>query len=160
MNVQLEINGAPHTGRAYRTQNGTLIYLPRLHTPSAAPIRDLLQVVPELNAFAYEVALRILDDAEEALGAKSMAQERAANGNWRQPANVADFLFWIEDEATIQEDQLRISTREARSRIHYTRALRGVANELRELGFVPSPPPWDGPEIPVPFQPLAPIIGS
>jgi len=24
----------------------------------------------------------------------------------------------------------------------YTRALRGVANELRELGFTPSPEPW------------------
>jgi hypothetical protein len=160
MYVQLEINGAPYTGRAYQTQEGTMIYLPRLHTPLAAPIHDLLQVVPELNVFAYEVALRILEDAEEALGAKSMAQMRAANGSWRQPANVADFLFWIEDEAIVQEDQQRTGSRESRSRRHYTRALRGVANELRELGFVPSPPPWDGPEIPVPFQPLAPVIGS
>lgn len=160
MYVQLEINGAPYTGRAFQTQDGTLIYLPRLHAPAAAPILDLLQIVPELNVFAYEVGLRILDDAEEALGAKSMAQERAANGSWSQPANSADHLFWIEDEATIQEDQLRICSREARSHLPCARAMRGVANELRELGFIPSPPPWDGPEIPVPFQPLIPIIES
>jgi hypothetical protein len=154
MYLPLEINGTPYMGKTYQAPKGILIYLPGLQASDAAPTLDLLQVIPEVNVFAYEIALRILEDAEDAFGAKSMAQERAANGNWPQPANIADFLFWIEDEATIQEDRLRTQTRGARIRRPYAEALRGVAQELRELGFRPATPPWDEPQTPAPVQPL------
>ena len=80
-------------------------------------------------------ANRILDDAEEAFGARSIAKKRADYGNWDQPETITDFLLWVEDEAKLQEalgeDPI------------YAKALRGVANEIRALGFVPSSPPGE-----------------
>jgi hypothetical protein len=49
-------------------------------------------------------ANRILDEAEEACGARSLVRERAACRNWALPETVADYLRWIEDEATLQEE--------------------------------------------------------
>jgi hypothetical protein len=80
-------------------------------------------------------ANRILDEAEEAFGARSLARERVACGNWAQPETVADYLLWIEDEATLQEETGEDPI--------YARALRGIADEIRALGFQPSPPPWE-----------------
>ncbi len=80
-------------------------------------------------------ANRILDETEEAFGARSLARERAACGNWEPPMTIADYLLWVEDEAALQE--------ELGEDLIYARALRGVANEIRELGFEASPPPWE-----------------
>ncbi len=80
------------------------------------------------------LANRILDEAEEAFGARSLASERAACGNWEPPVTVADYLLWVEDEAVLQE--------ELGEDLIYARALRAIANEIRELGFEASPPPW------------------
>lgn len=77
-------------------------------------------------------ANRILDEAEEAFSARSRAQERAASGIWGQPEKVADYLFWIEDEAGLEEERGNDPV--------YAKALQGVAEELRVLGFAPSPP--------------------
>jgi len=189
MNIQLEINGEPYTGTAFKTNDGILIHLPGVQAPSAAPFETLFQGVPErkLNGgflevgewngkeFSFEtqvtfgvgpdgkvwaqvcdtpgelpdaaacdttLAFKILEEAEEAFNAKSMAEERAANGSWPKPATVSDYLFWLEDEATIQEDALNRSPRADEMDQAYAQALRGVANELRELGFTPSPEPW------------------
>jgi len=189
MNIQLEINGEPYTGTAFKTNDGILIHLPGVQAPSAAPFETLFQGVPErkLNGgflevgewngkeFSFEtqvtfgvgpdgkvwaqvcdtpgelpdaaacdttLAFKILEEAEEAFNAKSMAEERAANGSWPKPATVSDYLFWLEDEATIQEDALNRSPRADEMDQAYAEALRGVANELRELGFTPSPEPW------------------
>ena len=81
------------------------------------------------------LANRILDDAEEAFGARSLALERATCGNWAPPETVADFLLWVEDEASIQEELNEDPV--------FAKALHGVANEIRALGFEPSPPPWE-----------------
>ena len=189
MNIQLEINGEPYTGTAFKTNDGILIYLPGVQSASAAPFETLFQGLPEnkLNGgflevgewngkeFSFEtqvtfgigpdgkvwaqvcdtpgelpdaaacdttLAFKILEEAEEAFNAKSMAEERAANGGWPKPVTVSDYLFWLEDEATIQEDALNRNPHPAEMDEAYTRALRGVANELRELGFTPSPEPW------------------
>ena len=76
----------------------------------------------------------ILDDAEEAFGARSLAEERTACGNWNPPETIADYLFWIEDEAKFQEELSEDPV--------YAKALHGVADEIRALGFTASPPPW------------------
>ena len=189
MNIQLEINGEPYTGTAFKTNDGILIHLPGVQAASAAPFETLFQGLPEnkLNGgflevgewngkeFSFEtqvtfgvgpdgkvwaqvcdtpgelpdaaacdtiLACKILDEAEEAFDAKSMAEERAANGGWPKPTTVSDYLFWLEDEATIQEDALNRNPHPADMDEAYTYALRGVAKELRELGFTPSPEPW------------------
>jgi hypothetical protein len=77
----------------------------------------------------------ILDEAEEAFGARSLAEERAACGGWSLPETVADYLFWVADEAALQE--------ELGEDLVYARALRGVADEIRALGFEASPEPWE-----------------
>lgn len=88
-----------------------------------------------------ELASRILDEAEEAFTARSMAKERAACGGWKPPATISDYLFWIEDEAMVQEQQSQDHPAEASDRLSYSRALRELADELKGLGFKPSPPP-------------------
>ena len=58
-------------------------------------------------------ARRILCEAEDAFEVVSMAHERASCGDWPAPALVQDYLFWIEDEARVQENSalLRSSRR-------------------------------------------------
>jgi hypothetical protein len=107
-----------------------------------AQVCDTPGELPDAAACDTTLACKILDEAEEAFDAKSMAEERAANGGWPKPVTVSDYLFWLEDEATIQEDALNRNPHPAEMDEAYTRALRGVANELRELGFTPSPEPW------------------
>ena len=92
------------------------------------------EITDSVIAHAHQ-ANRILDEAEEAFNARSRAQERATCENWGRPEKVVDYLFWIEDEAQLQEklngDRV------------YAKALQGVAQEIRALGFEPSPPPWE-----------------
>ncbi len=192
MDIQIEINGEPYTGKAYKAGNGIIIHLPGVQAPNAAPFESLFQAMPDgkmsggflevgewkamkepsrqeypfetqvnfvvgpdskvwalvcdsldelpeigdplPQASSEEIARRILNEAEEAYGATSMAKERAACSGWPEPKLVPEMLFWIEDEASVQEE---IAEEPA-----YARALRGVANELRALGFEPSPAPW------------------
>jgi hypothetical protein len=206
MNIQLEINGEPYTGSAFKTNDGIRrmyfirIHLPGVQSASAPPFETLFQGVPEhkLNGgfleagewkamkdpsrkeFSFEtqvpfgvgpdgkvwaqvcsapgelpdaepgdtaLAFKILDEAEEAFSAKSMAEERAAKGGWLAPITISDYLFWLEDEATLQEDALNRNPHAAEMDEAYARVLRGVANELRALGFAPSPEPWSDPSI-------------
>ena len=98
----------------------------------------LTRQVPGKIALAW----RMLIEAQEALGVKSMARERAACGHWPAPHTIQDYLMWLEDEASIQEQQSAGHPKEAAERASYTRALRGLAEELRELGFEPAPVPW------------------
>jgi hypothetical protein len=86
-------------------------------------------------------AQRILCEAEEAFEVVSMAHERASCGNWPAPALVQDCLFWIEDEARVQENLLRCDQAAVEDWI-YTRALWSLASELRGLGFQPALAPW------------------
>jgi hypothetical protein len=80
-------------------------------------------------------ANRILEEAEEAFGALSLARQRAACASWDPPETVNDYLFWIEDEATIQKELV--------GDLVLASALQGVVNELCALGLTPSPPPWE-----------------
>ena len=86
-------------------------------------------------------ARRILCEAEDAFEVVSMAYERASCGDWPAPAMVQDYLFWIEDEARVQENLLCCDQASVEDRI-YTRALWSLASELRELGYQPSLAPW------------------
>ena len=87
-------------------------------------------------------AWRILEEAEEAFGAKQMAEERAACGEWPAPTTIADYLMYIEDEAEAQERETPTDPDEMIERMVYAAALRELAQELRKLGFEPAPAPW------------------
>jgi hypothetical protein len=92
------------------------------------------------------MAFAILDEAEDAIGVKSLARERASCGEWPIPQTPGEFLFWIEDEAVHQEDMTEVEAEllegnETRLQTH-TQALREVADRLRDLGFTPAPAPW------------------
>ena len=109
------------------------------------PDRHLVVMV---NSGCFEdlseiMAGRILDDAEQYLEARTVADERAAIGAWPAPQTISDYLFWIEDETQVQTDRIRsIAIEERKSQEAYARALAGVAIELRGWGFEPSLPPW------------------
>ena len=115
-----------------------------------AKVCDTLDALPgvELAASDQELAWRILDEAEEAFKAKSLARERAVCGNWPMPSTIPDYLFWIEFEAKIQDqkaaDSQVGSSLEQSECFILAKALHGVAGELRQLGFSPSPDPWSG----------------
>ena len=47
MKIQLEINGEPYTGSAFKTNDGILIHLPGIQATSAAPFETLFQGLPE-----------------------------------------------------------------------------------------------------------------
>ncbi len=75
----------------------------------------------------------------------SMAEERAACGGLSAPATISDYLFWLEDEAEIQEAQAECIPDEEESErfaIYATR-LRTTAEMLRELGFTATPPAYE-----------------
>jgi hypothetical protein len=104
----------------------------------------VLKVHEERAAVQAEaLSRRILDEAEEAFAAKSMAVERALLGNWPRPGTVSDYLFWIEDEAWLQETLVEAEPDGGRDLRIYIQALHGLAEELRDLGFKPSPAPWE-----------------
>ncbi len=71
-----------------------------------------------------------------------MALLRALSGRWNQSETIVDFLFWLEDEARMQEAGKHGYPKNAAGRDSYIRALRGGASELRELGVLPAPVPW------------------
>ena len=87
----------------------------------------------------------VLEMAELTADAKTLAEERAANGDWPAPVTVADYLAWIEDEATIQEEQAADHSQERGDRIADALALQAVACHLRCLGVRPSRLPWQAP---------------
>jgi hypothetical protein len=69
-----------------------------------------------------------------------MTEEWAAKGEWASPFTVSDYLFWLEDEVTLQEDALPRHSQTTGAA--HARAVRSVAQELRRLGFTPSREPW------------------
>ena len=85
-------------------------------------------------------AWRILVEVEAAFGAMRLACGRCVAQKQAPPESIADYRFWIENGAGIQQ----VTT--------IARALNGVAGELRRLGFTPSvrsPSPSSG----VPSEP-------
>ena len=66
--------------------------------------------------------------------------ERAANGEWPAPQAIPDFLMWIQDEWEIQDRLVADSPKD--SDLVYASALLDLVEELRALGFEPSPAPW------------------
>jgi hypothetical protein len=92
------------------------------------------------------MAFTILDEAESTIGVKSLARERASCGEWPAPKSIGQFLFWIEDEASLQADMAEVEAdfpdgNETRLQTH-AQALREVADRLRDIGFTPAPAPW------------------
>ena len=88
-----------------------------------------------------EIGHRILDEAEEAFGLRSLILERAAAGNHPRPVAVPDFLFWLEAEARLQADHLYDDILFFDQRESYVRTLFGLVMELRAWGFTPALPP-------------------
>ena len=104
-----------------------------------AAIRQAHQVFHTLERAAWQ----ILQEAEDAFEALSVARERAANGEWPAPQSIPDFLMWIQDEWEIQDRLVAESPKD--SDLVYASALLDLVEELRALGFEPSPAPWQLP---------------
>jgi hypothetical protein len=87
-------------------------------------------------------AWKVLIEANNELGVMDMARERAACGEWPQPETPGDYLAWIEDEATIQEEQAAAEIDwipgAFQERMTYANALRTVARKLRSLSVQPA----------------------
>ena len=101
-----------------------------------AAIRQAHQLFHSLERTAWQ----ILQEAEDAFEAISVARERAANGEWPAPQSIPDFLVWIQDEWEIQDHLVSDSPKD--SDLVYANALLDLVEELRALGFEPSPAPW------------------
>lgn len=93
-----------------------------MDTPTHTP-------TPETLAWA------ILEGAEATDGVKSMAEDRAACGGLHAPSTVSDYLFWLEDEAEIQEANFESLPDMYREVPPYIAVLRDFAARLRDLGF-------------------------
>ena len=104
-----------------------------------ATIRQAHQVFHSLERAAWQ----ILHEAEDAFDALSVARQRAANGEWPAPQSIPDFLMWIQDEWEIQDHLIADSQKD--SDLVYASALLDLVEELRALGFEPSPAPWQLP---------------
>lgn len=102
--------------------------------PDGSVWAKICDSVDELPLSPERKAWDILTEAEEAFGAKSMAEDRAACGNWPPPKTVNDYMMWVKDEIKVQHDQLKDHPEEA-DRKPYLDALRGVYRELYLLGF-------------------------
>ena len=89
-----------------------------------------------------EMGHRILADAEEAFGIRSLILERSATGNWPRPVSIPEYLFWLETETRLQAGQLYNDILFYRQNEPYVRALFGIVMELRAWGFTPALPPW------------------
>ncbi|MFZ6029746.1 MAG: hypothetical protein ACOYYS_18695 [Chloroflexota bacterium] len=91
------------------------------------------------------MALAILDKAENTLRVKSLARELAGSGELTPPRTASEFLYWIEYEASFQEDIAEIESDlldgKAAAYRQRAQALRDVAEHVRDLGIVPAPPP-------------------
>lgn len=94
-----------------------------------------------------QTAWVILRKAEDTDFLMSMAEDRAACGNFLPPTTPASFLFWFEDEAEIQETQAATYPDEAEKRLQYATVLREVAGRLRDLGYEPSCPGVEKPVV-------------
>lgn len=101
-----------------------------------AAIRQAHQIFRDMERAAWH----ILREAEEAFEALSVARQRAANGEWPAPQSISDFLMWIQDEWIIQDRLVAESPKD--SDLIYASALLDLVEELRALGFEPSPAPW------------------
>lgn len=96
-------------------------------------------ITPETRAW------EVLHEVEITDFQMSMAEERAACGGLSAPATISDYLFWLEDEAEIQEAQAEMFPDEEESErpTLYATRLRTTAEMLRELGFSPTPPEYE-----------------
>lgn len=86
----------------------------------------------------------ILTDAQEAVGLMDMIEERAACNAMPQPHTPGDYLMWIKDEIIGKEEELKAAKypEEVDQLLDYLKLLRGIVQELEELGIVASPEPW------------------
>lgn len=89
------------------------------------------------------MAFAILDEADDTLGVKSLARQRASHDGWSIPKTASEFLFWLEDEAARQEDMADLEAGLPEGNVtacqERARVLRDVAERVRDLGFTPSP---------------------
>lgn len=88
-------------------------------------------------------AWAILEEAEATDTVKSMAEDRAACGGLPAPTAIPHYLWWIEDEAEIQEANLESLPEMYADVPPYLALLRELAERLRDLGFLPEAAPPD-----------------
>lgn len=86
---------------------------------------------------------KILDEAEEKINVRDMAEDRAFCGNWPAPQHPEDYLMWIEDEVQVQRDTAEEDPDLNAIRIGYAAILDGIAKQLRDLGVKPIKPYWE-----------------
>lgn len=86
------------------------------------------------------LAWAILDEGEATDAVRSMAEDRAACGGLPTPTAVNHYLYWIEDEAEIQEANFETLPEMYAEVPPYITLLRELAGRLRDLGFTPQAP--------------------
>ena len=84
-------------------------------------------------------ARSILDEADQQFGVKQMAHERARSYGFAAPTAPADYLWFIEHEAAIQEAQAKDDATIRENAERYARKLRALAAQLRATGIMPTP---------------------
>lgn len=90
------------------------------------------------------IAWDILREAEGTDFLMSMAQHRAACGNFSAPKTPGDYLVWFEAESEIAEASLPMEAQaktypnKAEKPLQYATVLREVADRLRDLGYEPA----------------------
>lgn len=93
-----------------------------------------LPPTPETLAWA------MLAEAEATDAVKSMAEDRAACGGLPAPSAINHYLYWIEDEAEIQEANFETLPEMYADVPPYIAFLQELAGRLRDLGFTPETP--------------------
>lgn len=86
------------------------------------------------------LAWAILAEAEATDAIKSMVEERVGCGNLPAPETINAYLFWIEDEAEIQEANFESLPEMYPEVPPYLALLRELAGRIRDLGFTPEAP--------------------
>lgn len=81
----------------------------------------------------------VLDEADQQFGVKQMAHDRARFYGFAAPTTPADYLWFIEHEAAIQEAQAKDDAAIRGDAERYAQELRAVALQLRALGIMPTP---------------------
>jgi hypothetical protein len=110
------------------------------HECSERIAKLLYEIDPELEGRDEDdgpgYSLQELDEVKEII------RDRAACGEWPLPETPAELLAWIEDEAEIQEQQLKDHPNED-DRAPYIKVLRAITAHMRASEIEPAKLPWE-----------------
>ena len=102
-----------------------------------AKVCDSPDELPMMDNVSH--AWSIILERNSDLHLTELINERAWYHGEHFPRTVEHALFWIEDEAAVQRDQIEQAADqiERDERTRYAEGLEAVANKIRQIGFVP-----------------------